>query len=186
MAGRLERNGEAPACNDFLPENFRVQINARLPRYRVLAINLTQMVTAAQTLWNDATYQPHFDNSTTTLAQRLVWSAGYFCTGLYAFAKWAQTAAGSAQRERDQPWADFWDALGNLFIALLNVPAGWFDAAEHNLQENDPTQMQQVPAEAPLELVAQIYLNVYDAAHAGAYPQGLISPGRWIHVSFTV
>ena len=66
-----------------------------------------------------------------------------------------------------------WQALQ--ISALLTVPENWFDMAENCLQDVDPTKDQQFPAEAPLELVAQIYLNVYDIARTGPYPDAKIS-----------
>ena len=45
-------------------------------------------------------------------------------------------------------------ALARLFIILLQLSMDWLIGASQNLQENDATAKQQVPADAPLELVA--------------------------------
>lgn len=63
-------------------------------------------------------------------------------------------------------------SLKELFELLVEVPNEWATEANKNIVD-DPGQDQQIPAEAPLELVVQIFLNRGDAVdfldHPGKY-----------------
>ena len=51
------------------------------------------------------------------------------------------------------------------FMGLLSfLPNEWTDEGINNLEDN-PGHDQQIPAEAPLELVVQIFLNLRDDLH---------------------
>ncbi|MCJ1409345.1 hypothetical protein MMC19_003424 [Ptychographa xylographoides] len=55
------------------------------------------------------------------------------------------------------------------FMGLLSfLPNEWTDEGINNLEDN-PGHDQQIPAEAPLELVVQIFLNLRDDLHGPGY-----------------
>lgn len=78
------------------------------------------------------------------------------------FALWivAQSAKTIAHRDHSL-WIDFMTSLINLWKVLDNLPVNWL-AQGSNALDLSTQQKQWIPAEAPLELVTQIYLLVHD------------------------
>lgn len=184
MNGRLEATGNAPAYDAFrIPgpvspgPGFNMgAVDGQVSKYTTLCKNLNDTLRAAMALNADPNYTPHFTPETVALAQRLTWLAAYFYGGLARFSSWVQDLPNSAAKTNAAQWSPHVTELSNLFGTLAFVPEAWFTGA-NNLQDVD-TVLQKVPAEAPLELVAQIYLNVHDRAHIAPYPNGLTTPGK--------
>ncbi|KAG8533043.1 uncharacterized protein KY384_001826 [Bacidia gigantensis] len=183
MAGTLQATGNAPTYNNFrvlinqpfpLPNNFDAAVvDVKLTKYTILCNNLTAMLTAATTLHGNAAYTPSFVGGTVTLARRLTWVTTYFLNGITNYMEWSAEIPNSAARRNPAAWGTFIDALTALFTALVVVPDQWSVDSQANLGDDGAVQYP-IPAEPPLELVAQIYLDVYDRARVGpTYPNGL-------------
>ena len=62
---------------------------------------------------------------------------------------------------QQQIWYDFMRALGTLMDLLIFLPNEWTEEGIEHIVD-DPKRDQQIPAEAPLELVVQLFLNLCD------------------------
>ncbi len=87
----------------------------------------------------------------------------YFYGALTHFALWivAQSAAKTVAQRGHTSWIDFMKSLTNFWNVLDNLPVYWL-AQGTNALGFSRQQKQRIPAEAPLELVTQIYLLVHD------------------------
>ena len=182
MAGTLQATGPAPRWDLYdlhhSPRDIHT-MNARVPKYSSLMSNLTKMTQAVHTLYQTPAFAPFFVNETLTLACRLTWIMLYFCGAMSHFFAWitTQDEVDSVAQTNHASWSGeggFLPCLGNLFSTVANLPTGWFAQGTAAIRE-DATQAQTIPCEAPLELVAQICLNVSDAV-----APGLTTPGKCI------
>jgi hypothetical protein len=58
-------------------------------------------------------------------------------------------------------WFDFMQSLGGFVELLISLSKEWTDEGISNVVDKSD-QEQLIPAEAPLELVVQIFLNLHD------------------------
>lgn len=149
----------------LLPRD-RAAINSRVVKYASLTNNLTKMMTSVYNLYRDPKYQPSFVPEVVNLASRLAWIMLYFYGAMTHYSSWifSQTQVYSVAQEGGPEWITFLQSLGNFFTVLASLPNIWLDQGT-GLVLDDTGQQQIIPAEAPLELVVQIYLIVHDAVN---------------------
>lgn len=149
----------------LLPGDRRA-MNSRVLKYTSLTKNLTRIMASVFHLYYNPVYQPYFNPKVQILATRLTWIMLYFYGAMSHYSSWifGQTQVISVAQRNGPDWISFLESLGQFFNILANLPSGWL--AQGTAYVIDDTGQQQViPAVAPLELVAQIYLNVHDAVH---------------------
>ena len=167
MTGLLEAIGPVASWEGYdlsLTPRNRPAINSRVLKYTSLTNNLTKMMASVLNLYLDPVYRPSFVLETVDLASRLTWIMLYFYGAMTHYSSWIfhQTQVNSAAQRNDSDWITFLQSLNNFFAVLASLPSDWL-AQGTGVVLDDTEQEQIIPAEAPLELVAQIYLDVYDA-----------------------
>ena len=96
----------------------------------------------------------------------------YFYGAMAHYSSWifGQTEVNSVAQTGDPDWTTFLQSLGSFFAVLASLPNTWLDLG-NRIVLDETGQQQIIPAEAPLELVVQIYLMVHDAVNH------LVDPG---------
>ena len=169
MAAPLKATGPVASWEGYdlslLPRDRRA-INSRVLKYTSLTRNLTMMMTSILLLYRDPLYQPSFIPEIMELASRLTWIMLYFYGAMTHYAWWifGQSQVNSIAQMNGPDWITFMQSLENFFTILASLPHNWL-ALGTDIIIDDTGQEQIIPAEAPLELVAQIYLNVHDAVN---------------------
>ena len=148
-----------------LPGDRRA-INSRVLKYTSLTKNLTRLMASVFNLYLNPMYRPSFVPGIESLASRLTWIMLYFYGAMSHYSSWifGQTQVNSVAQRDGPDWITFLNSLGQFFNVLANLPGNWL-AQGTDYVIDDTGQQQIIPAEAPLELVAQIYLNVHDAVN---------------------
>lgn len=75
----------------------------------------------------------------------------------------------SAAQSGGPHWITFLQSLDEFFTLLASLPKIWLAQGTDNVIDNT-RQQQMIPAEALLELVAEIYLDLHDAVNHLGYP----------------
>lgn len=146
----------------LLPKN-RAAINSRVLKYTSLTKNLTMMMASVYRLYRDPKYQTSFGLEVVNLASRLTWIMLYFYGAMTHYSSWifGQTQVNSVAQIGGPSWITFLQSLHDFFAVLANLPNNWLNPGTEIIID-DIGQQQIIPAEAPLELVSQIYLIVHD------------------------
>lgn len=197
MTGKLQNDGPMlpwqswqvakPAAN-----GGAAAINARVPKYTRFIRNLRLMALALGSLARDVNLTPRWTQESHDLGGRFYCILKYYRGVFGNFFSWIQTEPGTCALIRlstdpaNRPsvedksqffnWVDFLAALLDFDFALRALPIAW--RAVGNIV-NNPAVQQTIPAEAPLELVVQIFLNVYDRNNATNTPGVLNTPGMF-------
>lgn len=148
-----------------LPGDRRA-INSRVLKYTRLTKNLTSLMRSVLTLYLDERFRRSFVPAIESLASRLTWIMLYFYGAMSHYSSWifGQTKVSSVAQRDGPDWIEFLYALGQFFFILANLPGRWLaQGTDHVI--DDTGQQQIIPAEAPLELVAQICLDVVAVSH---------------------
>lgn len=148
-----------------LPGDRRA-INSRVLKYTSLTKNLTSLMASVFNLYSNPMYRLSFVLAIESLASRLTWIMLYFYGAMSHYSSWifGQTQVSSVAQRNGPDWIAFLNALDQFFNILANLPGKWLaQGTDHVI--DDTGQQQIIPAEAPLELVAQICLNVHAASH---------------------
>ncbi|MCJ1394354.1 hypothetical protein MMC18_007232 [Xylographa bjoerkii] len=149
-----------------------VAINARVQRYTRFIQNLRLMTLALSDLNRDMA--PHWTQESRDFAGRFTFLLKYYRGVFGNFCTWVQAQNGTcAQSPPTAIWTDYTKALFAFNVALASLPAPW--RAVGNIV-NDPAAPQIIPAEALLELVVQVFLDVYDRNNATNTPGALNTP----------
>lgn len=93
------------------------------------------------------------------LASRLTWIMLYFYDAMSHYSLWV-----SVTQRGGRDWIISLQSLDEFFPVLASLPNIWL-AQGTDIVIDDSAQQQMIPAEAPLELVAEIHLNVHDAVN---------------------
>lgn len=149
----------------LLPRDRRA-INSRVLKYTSLTKNLTRMMASVFDLYLDPVYRPFFIPEVENFASRLTWIMLYFYGAMSHYSSWifSQIQVNSVAQRDGPDWITFLKSLGQFFNILAILPDSWL-AQGTDYVIDDIGQQQLIPAEAPLELVVQIYLNVHDAVN---------------------
>ncbi|MCJ1346923.1 hypothetical protein MMC31_005143 [Peltigera leucophlebia] len=150
---------------NLLPKDRRA-INSRVLKYTSLTNNLTKMIASVYNLYRDPVYRPCFVPEVVNLSSRLTWIMLYFYGAISHYSSWVfgQTQVNSVAQGSGPDWITFLQSLGQFFTVLASLPDIWL-AQGTDIVIDDTGQQQIIPAEAPLELVVEICLNVHDAVH---------------------
>lgn len=141
--------------------------NSRLLKYASLTNNLTKMMASVYNLYRNPDYERSFDSCVLFLTSRLTWIMLYFYGAMSHYKSWifGQTQVESMAQTEGPHWITFKRSLGDFFIVLASLPDIWLEQGINSLI-NDVGQQQIIPAEAPLKLIVQIFLNVHESIHS--------------------
>ena len=156
-------------------------INARVPRYTRFIENLRLMTLALADLYQNQTMAPHWTQESHDFAGRFTHLLKYYRGVFGSFCTWMQAQAGTYAQQRpvSQIWANYCQTLFAFNLTLSSLPVPW--RAVGNIVDNAALQ-QGIPAEAPLELVVQVFLSVYDRKNDSNTPGTLANPGMLIYL----
>ena len=152
----------------------KAAINKRVLKYTSLTRNLTKMM-ASGCYFDPYTVPMNldlvFDLHIVNLGSRLTWIMMYFYGAMVHYATWIfnQTQVNSVAQTHAESWITFLESLSGLHTLLARLPTAWLRLGLGHIID-DAGQEQIIPAEPPLELVAQIHLFI---PHALSHYQNL-------------